>query len=171
MTGVPRGRLLLVGFWVLPAIIGTLGLALVPSRLNPDLSVPQLLVSQLLLWLAWGAWSLLIVSVGTRFPFSRGRLGRALADALTASAELVVSLRAVSSPEPEVARVGASRTELEAAGGEASIFRAGAVEGRDHPVHPDLALLQRYFRHLRAHRAERLVHRDAGGTPRRTPRQ
>lgn len=78
---IPRGRLrlLLVGFWLVPAAVATLGLRLVPSRLNPDLSLGAVLSAQLLIWLPWGLWSSLIVAAGERFPFERGRVGRALA--------------------------------------------------------------------------------------------
>lgn len=74
-----RAGLFLVGFWILPALVGTLGLRLVPSRLNPDLTLGQVLLSQLLIWLAWAAWSLMILATGSRFPFVRGRLGAAFA--------------------------------------------------------------------------------------------
>lgn len=76
---MPRARALLVGFWLLPAAVATLGFRLVPSRLNPDLTLLELLASQLLMWLPWGGWSLLIVAVGDRVPLERGRIGRALA--------------------------------------------------------------------------------------------
>lgn len=74
-----RVRLLLVGFWLLPAAVATLGLRLVPSRLNPDLTLVEIFASQLLLWLPWSAWSLAIVALGERFPLERGNLWRAIA--------------------------------------------------------------------------------------------
>jgi len=74
-----RARLVLLAFWVVPALVATVGLRLVPSRLNPGLTVWQSLASQLLMWLAWGGWSLLIAAVGTRFPFHRGAMVRAFA--------------------------------------------------------------------------------------------
>lgn len=77
---ISRGgtRLLLVGFWLLPAAVATLGLRLVPARLAPDLSLLSVLASQLLIWLPWGAWSLLIVAVSERQPLERGNIPRAL---------------------------------------------------------------------------------------------
>jgi len=74
-----RPRSLLVGFWLLPAAVATLGLRLVPSRLNPDLTFVELLTAQLLMWLPWGLWSLVIVAVSERVPLERGRVVRALA--------------------------------------------------------------------------------------------
>lgn len=72
-------RLLLVGFWLLPAAVATLGLRLVPSRLNPDLTFVEILVAQLLIWLPWALWSQLVVLVGDRVPLERGTVLRALA--------------------------------------------------------------------------------------------
>lgn len=72
-------RLLLVGFWLLPAAVATLGLRLVPSRLNPDLTFVEVLVAQLLIWLPWALWSQLIVLLGERVPLERGSVLRALA--------------------------------------------------------------------------------------------
>jgi len=65
-------------FWLLPAAIATLGLWLVPSRLNPDLSLWQLFVSQLLMWFSWGVWTALILTLGGRAPFDLARPGRSL---------------------------------------------------------------------------------------------
>jgi len=79
-TVTPRGvRLLLVGFWLLPAAVATLGLRLVPSRLNPDLTLAELLASQLLIWLPWSVWSAAIVALSDRVPIERGNVLRALA--------------------------------------------------------------------------------------------
>lgn len=74
-----RFRLFLLIFWIVPALVGTLGFQLVPSRLNPDLSLGALLVSQLGMWGAWSVWSMVIWTVGDRAPFERGRLTRAFA--------------------------------------------------------------------------------------------
>ncbi len=79
MKAAPQARLVLLGFWVVPALVATLGLWLVPSRLNPSLTLWQSLASQLLMWLGWGGWSFLIAAVGSRFPFRRGGVGKALA--------------------------------------------------------------------------------------------
>ncbi len=64
-------RLLLVGFWIVPAMIATVGFGVVPSRFNPELGLLGVFAAQLLIWLAWGGWSLLIVAVGDRFPLER----------------------------------------------------------------------------------------------------
>jgi len=74
-----RGRWLLLVFWVAPALVATLGMRLVPSRLRPDLSMTEVLGIQLVLWLTWGLWSFLVFALGDRFPFERGRVARALA--------------------------------------------------------------------------------------------
>lgn len=88
-----RVRLLLVGFWLLPAAVATLGLRLVPSRLNPDLSLLGVLASQLLIWLPWGVWSLVIVAVSERVPLERGNVWRALgAHALLSPAVILAQI-------------------------------------------------------------------------------
>lgn len=79
MSPERRFRLFLLGFWIVPALVGTLGFQLVPSRLNPDLSLGALLVSQLGMWGMWSLWSVLIWAVGDRVPFERPHLMRAFA--------------------------------------------------------------------------------------------
>jgi len=74
-----RFRLFLLAFWIVPALVGTLGFRLVPSRISPDIPLHSLFLAQLSIWGAWGVWSTIIWSVGNRFPFERGRLLRALA--------------------------------------------------------------------------------------------
>jgi hypothetical protein len=86
-----RIRFLLVGFWLLPAAVATLGLRLVPSRLNPDLTVVEILAAQLLMWLPWSLWSWMIVTVSERFPMERGRVARAIAVHLPLSAIVIVA--------------------------------------------------------------------------------
>lgn len=85
-------RLLLVGFWLLPAAVATLGLRLVPSRLNPDLTFVEVLVAQLLIWLPWSLWSQLIVLLGERVPLERGSVLRAVASHALLS-PLVIALQ------------------------------------------------------------------------------
>ncbi len=89
MKAEPRARLVLLAFWVVPALVATVGFQLVPSRLNPGLTVWQSLASQLLMWLAWGGWSLLIAAVGGRFPFQRGVMIRAFAAHLPLSVVVI----------------------------------------------------------------------------------
>lgn len=85
-----RGRLLLLAFWILPAFIATLGFTLVPSRANPGMTMLESFIGQLAIWFSWGLWSLVVLAVGDRFPFERGRWGRAIA------AHLVLYLVVVS---------------------------------------------------------------------------
>lgn len=84
-----RLRLLLVGFWILPALVATLGLRLVPSRLNPDITVVEILAAQVLIWLPWSLWSAVIVAAAERFPFERGGVAKALAVHLPLSAVVI----------------------------------------------------------------------------------
>jgi signal transduction histidine kinase len=73
-----RERQLLVLFWVVPAVVATLGLEFVGLMYNPELSLLQKLCSQLLMWLAWAAWSMLILAVCDRVPVVKGGVGRAM---------------------------------------------------------------------------------------------
>jgi hypothetical protein len=82
-------RAALLGFWLLPAIIGTIGFHLVPSRLNPDLPTASLFLSQLMMWGAWGLWTALIWYVGDRVPFRAGQRLRALAVHILLGAAIV----------------------------------------------------------------------------------
>ena len=77
MSPERRFRLFLLAFWIVPALVGTLGFQLVPSRLNPELSLGGLLLSQLGMWGLWSVWSMLIWTVGDRVPFERGGMRRA----------------------------------------------------------------------------------------------
>ncbi len=79
MNSRERGRALLLLFWIVPAAVATLGLRLVPSRLNPEITLVEILASQVLIWMPWGGWSLLIAAVGDRVPFERGNVLRAVA--------------------------------------------------------------------------------------------
>lgn len=86
-----RTRWLLLAFWIAPALVATLGMALVPSRLRPDLGLVSVFGIQLALWFGWGLWSLLLAEVGRRFPFERGRILRALVVHVPLSAIVVVA--------------------------------------------------------------------------------
>lgn len=59
-----RLRLQLLLFWLVPAAMGTVGFSLVPSRLNPDLSTPGIILSQLCMWGGWACWTLIIWMTG-----------------------------------------------------------------------------------------------------------
>jgi hypothetical protein len=86
----PRARWLFLAFWIAPAAVATLGMALVPSRLRPDLGLASVFGIQLVLWLGWALWSLLVAEVGRRYPFERGRIGTALAVHVPLCAAVVV---------------------------------------------------------------------------------
>ena len=92
-----RARWLTAGFWLLPAAVATLGLQLVPSRLNPDLSTSAIIASQLLIWMPWGMWTLLLQWVTDRVPFERGRIARALLVHVPLSAIVVIAQIAIIS--------------------------------------------------------------------------
>jgi len=64
-----RRRLLL--FWLVPAAMGTLGFHLVPSRLNPDLSLASLITVQVAIWGAWALWTTLTWVLGDRLAQRR----------------------------------------------------------------------------------------------------
>ena len=84
-----RVRFLLLGFWILPAIVAVIGFQIVPSARNPGISLPALALSQLLCWFAWALWTPIIIGVSERVPFARGRIGRALLAHLVTSAAVV----------------------------------------------------------------------------------
>lgn len=117
--GALPARALLLGFWILPALVATLGFRVVPSRFNPTLSLWGILAAQLLIWLSWGVWSMLIVAVGTRFPLERGRVLRALSVHLPLSAVViagqimvistVANAFSLSGASPRAARVTVDR--------------------------------------------------------------
>jgi len=73
------GRVILIVGWIVPAIVATFGMIVVPSRLNPGLSLGGIVLSQMATWLPWAGWSLLVMWVADRVPFERGRVARAIA--------------------------------------------------------------------------------------------
>ncbi len=54
-------------------------MVVVPSRLNPGLSLGEIVVSQLAVWLPWAGWSLLVTTVADRVPLQRGHVAKAIA--------------------------------------------------------------------------------------------
>lgn len=84
-----RVRTALLGFWLLPTIIGTIGFHLVPSRLNPSLPTAALFLSQFVMWGAWGLWTAVIWYVGDRVPFRAGERLRAFVVHLLLAALIV----------------------------------------------------------------------------------
>jgi len=66
-----RLRRLLLGFWLVPAIVGTVGFVLVPSRLNPDLSLVGIVTMQLAMWGGWSLWTWLLWLVGDALAVRR----------------------------------------------------------------------------------------------------
>ncbi len=91
MTPERRVRLLLLAFWIAPALVGVLGFQLVPSRLNPDVSFSVLLLSQLGMWGTWGLWSVLIWSVAARVPFTTRTWPTALLVHLVLGSSIIVA--------------------------------------------------------------------------------
>jgi len=69
---------LIVG-WIVPALVASIGMVVVPSRLNPGLSLGEIVVSQLAVWLPWAGWSLLVTTVADRVPLQRGHVAKAIA--------------------------------------------------------------------------------------------
>lgn len=59
-----RLRRLLLGFWLVPALVGTVGFVLVPSRLNPNLSLLGIMTMQFAMWGSWSLWTWLLWHVG-----------------------------------------------------------------------------------------------------------
>lgn len=91
MSGRDRLRPALLAFWLLPALVATLGLRLVPSRLNPDLTLGEILLAQLLIWAPWALWTMLISAVEDRVPFEPGNVWRALGAHLLLSPLVVLA--------------------------------------------------------------------------------
>lgn len=69
---------ILLGFWVLPSVFGIIGFKVVPSALNPGISLLAISASQFLVWFAWALWTPLIILVSERVPFERGRIRKAV---------------------------------------------------------------------------------------------
>jgi hypothetical protein len=91
MSGQPKLRPALLLFWLLPAAVATLGLRLVPSRLNPELTLGEIFLSQLLIWLPWGVWTWLISAVDEYVPLERGNAWRAIGVHLLLSPVVVMA--------------------------------------------------------------------------------
>lgn len=72
-------RLVLLLGWIVPGLVASAGMVVVPSRLNPDLTLLEIVVSQLAVWLPWAGWSWLVSAASDRWPMARGRVARALA--------------------------------------------------------------------------------------------
>lgn len=91
MSNGARLRPALLLFWLLPAAVATVGLRLVPSRLNPDLTLGEIFLSQLLIWLPWGLWTWIISVVDERVPLERGNAWRAIGVHLLVSPLVVMA--------------------------------------------------------------------------------
>lgn len=79
MTARSPARLVLIFGWIVPAFVASIGMVVVPSRLNPGLTLPEIVVAQMAVWLPWAGWSWLVTTVGDRVPLERGRIARAIA--------------------------------------------------------------------------------------------
>ncbi len=88
---VVRGRLLLFLFWVAPALVAAYGMHVVSVAYNPTLTFVEKLGAQLLMWMAWGGWSLLIFALLDRVPLDRDGWKRALALLVLLCAGVVVA--------------------------------------------------------------------------------
>jgi signal transduction histidine kinase len=87
-----RFRLTLLLFWILPALMGTMGFVLVPSRLNPTLSLPGILAAQLLMWSLWAVHTLALWWVGDALlPWRRGARVLVVVAHLAAGAGIVTA--------------------------------------------------------------------------------
>lgn len=74
-----KARQLLFLFWLAPAIVAAYGMHIVSVRFNPDLTFPEKLGAQLLLWMSWGGWALLVFALLDRVPLDRDRWRQSLA--------------------------------------------------------------------------------------------
>ncbi len=72
-----RPALATLGFWLLPAIVATIGFVIAPIR--PHMPLLPTFLSQVVNWVSWAGWTALIFTAGRRFPFERGNFARALA--------------------------------------------------------------------------------------------
>ncbi len=72
-------RLVLLYGWLVPVVVATIGMVVVPARLNPDLPLAGIVAVQMAIWLPWALWSQLIIAVSDRVPMVRGGVARALA--------------------------------------------------------------------------------------------
>jgi len=73
-----RTRLLLTLVWVVPGIIAGIGVQIIPSRFNMSMSLGEALLSQVIIWMAWGICTPPILSLCDHFPFENGGWRRAL---------------------------------------------------------------------------------------------
>ena len=78
LTTQSPARLVLSLGWIVPGIVASFGMVIVPSRLNPGLTIGEIVLSQMAVWLPWAAWSFLVTRVADRVPLERGRVALAV---------------------------------------------------------------------------------------------
>lgn len=86
-----RGRLLLVLFWVAPALVAAYGMHVVSVLYNPTLTFVEKLGAQLLMWMSWGGWTLLVFALLDRVPLDREGWKRSVAMLVPLCAFVVVA--------------------------------------------------------------------------------
>jgi signal transduction histidine kinase len=93
MSGGPAGRSrqLVFLFWALPAIVAAYGMHVVSVAYNPGLTFVEKLGAQLLMWMSWGVWSLLIFALLDRLAALGSHPIRIAATLLPLSAAVVVT--------------------------------------------------------------------------------
>jgi signal transduction histidine kinase len=84
-----QSRQLVFLFWALPAIVAAYGMHIVSVRYNPGLIFAEKLGAQLLMWMSWGLWSLVIFALLDRFVAAESHWSR-IAAALVPLCALVV---------------------------------------------------------------------------------
>jgi hypothetical protein len=72
-----RSRQLVFLFWALPAVVAAYGMHIVSVAFNPGLTFTEKLGAQLLMWMSWGIWSLVIFAILDRLSASGAHWSRA----------------------------------------------------------------------------------------------
>jgi signal transduction histidine kinase len=86
-----RSRQLVFLFWALPAFVAAYGMHIVSVAYNPGLTFIEKLGAQLLMWMSWGIWSLLIFAILDRFAAAGAHWSRVLLALVPLCALVVVA--------------------------------------------------------------------------------
>jgi hypothetical protein len=62
-TSTRQSRQLVFLFWILPAFVAAYGMHIVSVRYNPGLTFVEKLGAQLLMWMSWGVWAVIVFAV------------------------------------------------------------------------------------------------------------
>jgi hypothetical protein len=131
--------------------VGTMGFVLVPSRLNPTLSVPGLLAAQLAIWATWVLWTWMLWTLGDLL----GR--RAIAVVWQAIAYTVIGVMVVIAQIFWQAMVANAFGLAEGRGIESTLVLGVRANGDYYVViYAALVLAQLAFRWLASLQAERV---------------